>query len=361
MLRRLLSKWYKYHNRRILTINIRAVAGRAGVSPMTVSRVINGADLVRQSTREKVERAIQELEYVPNRLARGLTSSKTATLGLIVPDVVNPFFTLVLRGAEAASRRAGYRLLVCDSENDTNREREYIDDLVSYRVDGLMIAPASERSGAGLAMLQRRGFPFVLIDRSIAKLDCDQVRSDNVAGARRLTQHLIDIGHRRIAHLVGTDDTSTGRERLQGYREALESAGIPFARELLFHTTVDRIGGYRAVQAMLGLDQLPTAAFAVNNMTAVGAMQALRERSLAVPQDIGLVCFDDVEHLAVLSPFLTVMDQPAETFGTVAAQLLSERIAGQAGERGRAVVLQSQLIVRESCCSRSGIPERPRH
>ena len=342
-----------------MSINIRAVAEHAGVSPMTVSRVINSDHSVRQSTREKVEKAILELDYVPNRLARGLSSRKTATLGLVVPDVANPFFTLVLRGAEAASRRAGYRLLVCNSENDPAREREYIDDLMSYRIDGLMVAPASERSGAGLAMLQRRRFPFVLIDRSIAGLDCDQVRSDNVAGARRLTGHLIGLGHRRIAHLVDTDDTSTGRERLQGYREALAAAGIPFAPELLYRTTVDRLGGYRAVQAMLTQGgALPTAVFAVNNMTAVGAMQALRERGLAVPGDIGLVCFDDVEHLAVLSPFMTVMDQPAETFGTVAAQLLAERIAGQAGEAGRSVVLQSTLIVRESCCSNTGVPAR---
>jgi LacI family transcriptional regulator len=340
---------------------VRAVAKLVGVSPMTVSRVINGAENVKEETRRKVQEAIEQLDYVPNRLARGLTSSRSGTIGLIVPDVVNPFFTLVLRGAEAAARRAGYRLLVCDSENDPRREREYLEDMMSYRVDGLLVAPASERSAAGLAPLLRRGFPFVLIDRSIAGLDCDSVQSDNVAGARDLTEHLVRLGHRRIAHLVGSDDNSTGRERLQGYREGLEAAGIPFADELLFHTTVDRIGGYRAVQSMLLLDPLPTAVFAVNNMTAVGAMQALRERGLRVPTDIGLVCFDDVEHLAVLSPFLTVMDQPAETFGSLASQLLVERIAGKAGPMGRRVVLQSNLIVRDSCCIKTGVPQRAVH
>jgi LacI family transcriptional regulator len=323
---------------------------------MTVSRVINGAEGVREDTRRKVQEAIEQLDYVPNRLARGLTSSRSGTLGLVVPDVVNPFFTLVLRGAEAAARRAGYRLLVCDSENDPRREHEYIEDLVSYRVDGLLVAPASERSRAGLVPLLRRGFPFVLIDRSISELDCDSVCSDNVSGARRLTEHLIRIGHRRIAHLVGSDDNSTGRDRLSGYREALQAAGIEYSPSLLFHTTVDRIGGYRAVQSMLSLRPLPTAIFAVNNMTAVGAMQALRERGLSVPANIGLVCFDDVEHLAVLSPFLTVMDQPAETFGSLAAQLLAERIGGKASVNGRRIVLQSELIVRESCCVRIGVP-----
>jgi LacI family transcriptional regulator len=337
---------------------VRAVAKLAGVSPMTVSRVINNAESVAEGTRQKVLRAIEQLDYVPNRLARGLTSSRSGTLGLVVPDVVNPFFTLVLRGAEAAARRAGYRLLVCDTENDPRREREYLEDLVSYRVDGVLVAPASQRSEPGLLPLLRRGFPFVLIDRSISSMDCDSVQSDNVAGARRLTEHLIAIGHRRIAHLVDSDENSTGRERLQGYREALQAAGIECSDALLFHTSVDRIGGYRAVQSMLATQPWPTAIFAVNNMTAVGAMEALRERGLSVPGDIGLVCFDDVEHLAVLSPFLTVMDQPAETFGTLAAQMLVERVEGKGGDSGRRIVLQSQLIVRESCCVRTGVPAR---
>jgi LacI family transcriptional regulator len=151
---------------------------------------------------------------------------------------------------------------------------------------------------------------------------------------------------------------STGRDRLQGYREALEAAGITYCDDLIFRTTVDRIGGYRAVQHMLELDPLPSAIFTVNNMTAVGAMEGLRERGLKVPDDIGLVCYDDVEHLAVLSPFLTVMDQPAETFGTLAAQLLFERISGKSGARSRRIVLQADLVVRDSCCVRTGVPRR---
>ena len=160
--------------------------------------------------------------------------------------------------------------------------------------------------------------------------------SRRASGARRLVEHLIAVGHRDIAHLTDADDTSTGRGRLKGYQEALAAAGIPYREELVFRTTVDQIGGYRATQQVLALHPLPTAIFTVNNMTVVGAMQALRERDLAVPQDMGLVCFDDVEHLAVLSPFLTVMSQPAETLGSLGAQLLFERIAGKAGPRAGA-------------------------
>ena len=312
-----------------------------------------------EETQRKVEAAIEALDYVPNRVARGLISSKTQTLGLIVPDVANPFFAPVVHGAEMTARKAGFRLLLCNSEGDLRLEKEYIEDLVSHRVEGLLIAPAGDQSRHSVFPLMRRGFPVVLIDRALPDLDCDLVVSDSAAGARRLTDHLLSLGHRDIAHLTDADDTSTGRERLRGYREALEGAGLPFREDLVFRTTVDLIGGYRATQQALALDPMPTAIFAVNNMTAVGAMKALRERGLSVPEHMALVCFDDVEHLAVLSPFLTVIDQPAETLGSLGAQLLLERVAGKSGPRSRRIVLQTDLIVRLSCGSVSGVPLRP--
>jgi LacI family transcriptional regulator len=341
-----------------LTVTLREVGKLAGVSAMTVSRVINGRHGVDPETQRRVEDAIAELDYVPNRIARGLISKKTQTIGLIVPDVVNPFFGPVVRGAETAARRAGYRVLLCNSEGDLRLEREYIEDLVAHRVEGLLLAPASDHSRHSVFPLIRGGFPLVLLDRALPDSDCDLIVSDSASGARRLVEHLIAVGHRSIAHITDADDTSTGRERLRGYREALESAGISYAEDMVFRTTVDQIGGYRATQQVLGLDPLPTAIFTVNNMTVVGAMQALRERGLAVPDDMGLVCFDDVEHLAVLSPFLTVIDQPAETFGSLGAQLLLERIAGKAGQKSRRIVLQTDLVVRQSCGAKSGVPAR---
>lgn len=341
-----------------MTITLRDVARAAGVSAMTVSRVINGRAGVDAETQRKVEEAVQALDYVPNRVARGLISQKTQTIGLIVPDVVNPFFSPVVRGAEATARKAGYRVLLCNSEGDLRLEREYIEDLVSHRVEGLLLAPANDGSRQSVFPLLRRGFPLVLLDRALPDVDCDLIVSDSASGARQLVEHLVAVGHRHIAHVTDADDTSTGRERLRGYQEALEAAGIPFREELVFRTTVDQIGGYRATQQVLGLDPLPTAIFTVNNMTVVGAMQALRERGMSVPADMALVCFDDVEHLAVLSPFLTVIDQPAETFGSLGAQLLLERIAGKAGKRSRRIVLQTDLIVRQSCGAGFGVPDR---
>ena len=341
-----------------MPVTLRDVAQRAGVSAMTVSRVVNGSGGVDAETQRRVEEAILALHYIPNRLARSLVSQQSKTIGLIVPDVVNPFFAPVVRGAETTARKAGYRVLLCNSEGDLRLEREYIEDLVSHRVEGLLLAPAGDRSRLALLPLIKGGFPLVLLDRAVPETDCDIVISDNVAGARKLTEHLVAVGHRRIAHFTDSDDVSTGRDRLEGYRQGLAASGLPVADDLIFPTTTDRMGGYRAAQLMLELDPLPTAIFAVNNMTALGAMQALRERGLSVPEDIGLVCFDDVEHLAVLSPFLTVVDQPGETFGSLGAQLLFERISGKAGNRSRRIVLQADLIVRKSCCACTGVPAR---
>lgn len=337
---------------------LRDVAKKAGVSAMTVSRVINHSSAVRPETQHRVERAIEDLHYVPNGVARGLLSSKSGTLGLIVPDIVNPFFTMVVRGAETAARRAGYRVLLCNSESDLALERDYVAEMISHRVEGLLIAPVGEESKTHLLPLARRGFPFVLIDRSVRGVECDSVQADNVAGARELTAHLARIGHRNIAMIVERGDVSTGRERRQGYLDAMAAADLPVSTGLIQETTADRLGGYRAATKVLRLTPRPTAIFAVNNMTVMGAMQAIREAGLLVPDDMALVCFDDVEHLAVVSPFLTVMNQPTEMFGTVASTLLLERLTGRSGDQPRRVVLSADLIVRESCGARARTDRR---
>jgi LacI family transcriptional regulator len=290
-------------------------------------------------------------------VAQGLLSAKTNSLALIVPDIVNPFFAVVARGAETVARRAGYRLLLCNSEGDLQLEREYVEDMVAHRVEGLIVAPASDRSRENLAPLLRRGFPFVLIDRTVAGLDCDVVQADSVDGARRLTAHLIGVGHRSIAMIAEPDEVSTARERVRGYRAALTAAGISFRPELVVRTaSAERPGGRACMNQILGFRPRPSAVVAVNNMTALGAMEALRAHDLTVPKDMALVCFDDVEHHAVLSPFLTVMNQPAETMGTAAAQLLLDRVAGRSRGRHRRVVLASELIVRKSCGAGAATP-----
>jgi LacI family transcriptional regulator len=329
-------------------VTIKDVARLSGVSSMTVSRVINGSDRVSPETRQRVERAIADLGYVPSRLARGLIRQKTGTLALIVPDVANPFFTLIVRGAEDVARRAGYRMILADTRADLTIERDVIEEMLAHRVDGIMIAPVSDRSKGHLQRLERYGVEFVLIDRTVPGIDSDVVVGDSAGGARRLVEHLISLGHRRIGFVTESDEVSTARDRREGYEAALTDAGLPLDPGLIVRSTVDPPGGFEGMRRLLELKEPPTAVFTVNNLVALGAIEAVRAHGLEVPDDVALVCFDDIEYASRLYPFLTVMAQPAETLGTLGTQLLLERIEGRAPEQPRIVVLPAQFVVRQS-------------
>jgi LacI family transcriptional regulator, galactose operon repressor len=331
------------------SVTIKDVARLSGVSSMTVSRVINGSERVSPETRQRVERAIAELGYVPSRLARGLIRQKTGTLALIVPDVANPFFTLIVRGAEDVARRAGYRMILADSRADLTIERDVIEEMLAHRVEGIMIAPVSDRSKGHLQRLAKYGVDFVLIDRTVFGIESDVVTGDNVGGARRLVDHLISLGHRRIGFITESAEVSTARDRREAYEAALAAAGLPYDSSLIVYSTVDPPGGFEGMRRLLELDEPPTAVFAVNNLVAVGAIEAVRAHRLELPDDVALVCFDDIEYASRLYPFLTVMAQPAETLGTLGTQLLLERIEGRAPEQPRVVVLPAQFVVRRSC------------
>lgn len=332
-----------------MTATIRDVALLAGVSPMTVSRVVNGSPNVKEETRRRVQEAIAELGYLPNSLARGLTRQTSGAIGLVVPDIVDPFFTLILRGAEDVARRSGYHVLLCNTRGELGQENAYLEDLISNRVDGIIIAPVNDQSRRNLTLLTQNGVPFVLVDRMVPGVDSDVVQGDSSGGSRQLVEYLIGLGHRRIAHITESRNVSTARDRLSGYSEALAAAGIPFDPELVIEgQAANSQGGYEATSRLLDANLRPTALFAVNNLTAVGAVMAIRERGLNVPDDVAVACFDDIELAALLCPFLTVMAQPAETFGTLAMQLLLDRINGRATDRRRMVVLPADLIVRES-------------
>jgi LacI family transcriptional regulator len=320
--------------------------------------VINDSPRVTDDTRRHVEAAIAELGYVPNRLARGLTRRKTGVLGVIVPDVANPFFTLVVRGAEDVAWRSDYHVMLCNTQGDLERERGYLEDMLAFQVEGLLIAPVGDRSRTHVRTLTRSEVPFVLIDRSIAGYAGDLVQGDSVGGAQRLVEHLIELGHRRIGMITESNEVSTARDRVHGYREALEAAGISFRPELVAEASaIDVRAAHDATLSLLDLPEPPTAIFAVNNIVVVGVAEAARERGLEIPRDLALVCFDDIEHASRFHPFLTVMAQPAETFGTIAMQLLLDRIEGRVSERGRTVVLPAEFVIRESSGAEPAVAE----
>jgi LacI family transcriptional regulator len=328
---------------------IRDVAEKAGVSAMTVSRVINKQSGVSAKTRNRIEQALRELDYSPNRGPARQTRPGSQLIGMIVPDLSNPFFAPLVRGAEQTASKAGYRMLICNSESDLRLERDYVDDLVTHDIAGLIIAPVSDRSKEHLDRLKQSGVPIVLLDRTIADFESDSVTVENKESAERITEHLIKIGHSKIVFVSDSMDVSSGRERRFGFDKAMHTAGIEVHENMIVTTTADIVGGQRAAQELLALDPRPTAIVAVNNMTALGIMASFRELGIRVPQDIALVCFDDVQHLAIISPVLTVIDQPADTMASVAAQMLVERMNGKAGKASRTVRFPAKLIVRESC------------
>jgi LacI family transcriptional regulator len=221
--------------------------------------------------------------------------------------------------------------------------------MVSFQVEGVLIAPVGDSSKPHLRLLTRNGVPFVLIDRSIAGFDGDLVQGDSIAGARQLVTHLMELGHRRIGMIIEGLEVSTARDRLQGYREALVSGGVPFDETLVANSsTIDPADAREATFQLLDHADPPTAIFAVNNIAVVGVVEAARDRGLDIPRDLALVCFDDIEHVSRIYPFLTVMAQPAETFGTIATQLLLDRIGSRVAQRSRMVVLPADFIVRQS-------------
>jgi LacI family transcriptional regulator len=316
---------------------------------MTVSRVINDSERVSPETRRRVEQAISELGYVPSRLARGLSRQRTGTLSVIVPDVANPFFTAVVRAAEEVARRADYHVILCDTRADLSVERDVIEELIAHRVEGVVIAPVSDRSATHLQRLAEFGVPFVLIDRTVPGVDCDVVLGDSSGGARQLVEHLISLGHRRIGFIVESDDVSTARDRRRGYEAALDAAGISLDPALVAHAAPDPSGGSAGMTRLLEVEERPTAVFTVNNLVALGAIEAVRAAGLDLPDDVALVCFDDIEFASRLYPFLTAMEQPAQTFGTLGTQLLLERIEGRGPDRRHEVVLPGEFIIRKSC------------
>jgi LacI family transcriptional regulator len=355
--------WYRYHGNgtnspKSLSLTgfvgmatIREVARRAAVAPITVSRVINDSGNVNEATRARVRQAIEELHYVPNSLARSLRSRQSHTIALIVSDITNPFWTTVARGVEDTAAENDYRTILCNTDENPAKEANYLNLLVERRVDGVIIAPTT-RDKKQLAVLKQLQVPCVLIDRRVEGFKVDSVYGDSRTGARLLIDHLIDLGHRRIALINGPDTISSAQDRAAGYRESLEAHQITVEESLILCGDFKQASGYRLVKQALACDPRPTAIFAANNFIAVGAWQALHEAGLRVPEDVALVCIDDVPFLSAIDPFLTVAAQPAYEMGEAAARLLVERLTIHRTGKAREVVLPPQLIIRRSCGQR---------
>ncbi|MGO4731233.1 LacI family DNA-binding transcriptional regulator [Paenibacillus sp. 2KB_22] len=329
-------------------ITIYDIAKKANVSAMTVSKVINHTGRISSATRERVQQVIDELGYIPNSNARSLVLQRTQMLSLLITDITNPFYTTLARGAEDAAHLRGYRLLFGNSDEDYNKEKDYVDAILSTRVDGVLFAPAGDRSLTHLKQLQERHIPFVFLDRTVPGITSDIIAGDSREGAIELIRYLVQLGHRRIALVNGSSEVSTARLREEGYIEGMREVGVDIDPELVLRT------GYRDFSDEEGLDQLlsqpekPTAIFAANNMLAIGVIRLLRKRGLRVPEDISVVCFDDLDLASAFDPFLTVAAQPAYDFGFQGVQMLIDRIEGKAPSEAQTIILPSELRIRAS-------------
>jgi LacI family transcriptional regulator len=323
---------------------IHEVAKLAGVAPTTVSRVVNNNGYVSEETRRRVEAAILELDYIPNSLGPSLRSKRTNTLALVLSDITNPFWTTVARGVEDAANIQGYHIIIGNTDESPGKQDDYLIFLTKKQVDGFLVVPASSHPSP---ILQRRRVPFVLLDRRMPDEKIDTVRCDSIGGAYDLTKHLLELGHRRIAIITGRQDHSTAYDRVTGSLQAFKEASLSETPRV-YWGEYNQQAGYEYTQQVLQLEPRPTAIFATNNFIAIGAMRALRDAQLQVPQDMSVVAFDDLPTAITIDPFFTVAAQPAYDMGKRATDLLLARLAEEGPEGYQEIVLPVEIIVRKS-------------
>ena len=342
-------------------VTISDVAKLAGVSLVTVSRVINNADYVSDKTRSNVKKAIAELGYIPSAMARGMRLNRTFTFALILPDITNSFWTTVARGVEDVAQIQDYSILFYNVDEDQKKQKRALETVFSQQVDGVMIAP-HDGVTENLKLLHQRKVPTVILDRKldqdIADWKFDFVRGDSISGAKALTEHLIKLGHRKIAILSGDVRTSTAKDRVSGYRMALEGMGIPYDSELVFFGEYRISAGEKLLRALLDKEIEFSAIFAANNAIGLGVVQELLHRNIRIPDDVAVVYYDDSSKDGTYFPFFTSIQQYAYEIGKTAAELLISRINDRELP-SREITLPSKLIVRYSCGAYQKATNRP--
>lgn len=302
---------------------IKDVAARAGISYTTVSHVVNGTRPVSDQVRRKVEAAIAELGYVPSGVARSLRARATGTLGLLVPNASNPYFAELARGIEDHAERNGYSVILCNSDDDIDKQLRYLRVLLERRIDGLIVATVASDAAFAQALANLQ-VPLVLVDRSLEGVNADQLRVDHEQGAYLATRHLLELGHRRIVCIGGPASTQVAQLRAAGYQRALDEAGV--AARAVVDCPFTSPAGHAAARVLLAAEPRPTAIFAGNDMIALGVLRAAAEHQLQVPRQLSVVGFDDIEVSRYLHPALTTVGQCIGALGEQVAARLLERI-----------------------------------
>ena len=327
---------------------IKEIAEAAGVSIGTVSNVLNNLPTVREAARKRVLDAIDDLGYQPSLLGRALRKDKTSMIVMIVPDITNPFFPGLVRGAEDVAFENGFRLVLCNSDNDVAKEATYIREMHAYRPSGLIIAPTDLSNGAeGTKAYLKAGSGVVYVDRIPSKWKGDSVTSDHEHGAYIATRHLIELGHKRIATVTGPLSGPSARSRLEGFRRAMLGKRLVIPAEYIEEAEFNKAAGREKAAKLLRLKQRPTAIFAANDLIAFGVLTALREASLQCPEDVSLVGFDNLDDSDVTVPALSTVDQFVYQLGARAVEIVVARARGEDGP-SRRLLLPPELRIKDS-------------
>lgn len=334
---------------------LKDIAKKTGVSVSTVSRVLHDNSnkyKISEETQEKVKQAAKGFGYRVNALARGLRLQKTFEIGVIVPDISNPFFSAVIKSVAGELRKKGYNFIVYDSDEDITIERSAVKSLLEKHVDGLVIASVGQ-DFSHIQKIQDSNIPFVIIDRCFDALDADSVSVDNEKGALLAVNHLIEAGHTRIAFIQGLPETYANETRLQGYKTALHNAGIPIDENLIVGDDFRSLNGYLETKLLLKLSNPPTAIFTAGDLIALGALEACRESNVSIPRDLSLITFDDPIFATYLSPPLSAIEQPITKIAEMAIAMLYRRMRNPYDERKK-ILLEPRLNVRGSVLHISG-------
>lgn len=339
-------------------MNIKEVAKKAGVSVATVSRVLNHPDSVAPATKERILQVINEVEYTPNWFARGLNFNKTNTIALLIPNILNPSYMEIAKGVEDVAHQKGYTTLLCNGENALEKEREYIDSLIKRRVDGIVLV-SSLLENKDVEAIKKQGTPVVLIGENRDVSEVPIVRIDCQNAAYKAVRHLLDIGYKDIAIIHGRTPEKENLRKIEGYRQALSEEGILEVNEFIIQAENIVEGGYLAAKKLVELTKRPRAIFASSDLIAFGAMDAMKDYGLCVPDDIAIVGFDNIKMSNLIEPKLTTVEKPLHKMGVVGARLLFDTMENKEveGADNREILLQSKLKIRKSCGHKERIGE----
>ncbi|HEY1723666.1 MAG TPA: LacI family DNA-binding transcriptional regulator [Magnetospirillaceae bacterium] len=328
---------------------IRDVATRAGVSTATVSATLNGTAFVSPELKERVIAAVRELGYAPDAIARSLKQGRTHLIGLIVGDITNPYFTELTQVIEATAQTQGYSVLLCDTNQEFQKEREYLQLMRTYRVEGLILAATGRPDDYDLAEMHGLRMPVVLVDRALPLLPFDSVMLDNVLAATQAMNHILAFGHRRIGMIGGPRHLSVASEREEGYRLALQQQGIEYDGRLVRDGNFREEDAFTVSQELLSRSDRPSALFVANNHMLIGVMRAIADLGLQCPRDVSIVSIDDFRWANAFTPRMTTVNQPIPEIGHAAIRLLLDRLARKATTDPVHLVMMPTLRVRDSC------------